>query len=127
MTARHAQAGFTLMEALVAMAVLALGAVSLLTATEGHAARISAVTDRTLARWVAEQTLTAARLGLPEETRVSVMGRAFPVEVTQTPTDDPDLSAITVDVMAPTGDSATGTLYRVTGYTITGADGEVRK
>ena len=33
---RQDDAGFTLIEALVAMAVLALGAVSLLSATQGH-------------------------------------------------------------------------------------------
>ena len=41
---RKSDAGFTLIEALVAMTVLALGAVSLLAATEGHTARITAIT-----------------------------------------------------------------------------------
>ena len=59
-------AGFTLIEALVAMVVLALGAVSLLAATEGHTARITAITDRTTARWVAENRLTELRLGLAQ-------------------------------------------------------------
>ncbi|SHF96972.1 general secretion pathway protein I [Loktanella atrilutea] len=127
MTARNPEAGFTLIEALVAMAVLALGAVSLLTATEGHAARITAVTDRTLARWAADQALTAARLGLPEEATLPIMGRDFPVKVSRRPTDDPNLTAITVDVVAPPGDSASGTLYRVTGYTVTGFNGEARE
>lgn len=124
MTARDLQSGFTLIEALVAMAVLALGAVSLLTATEGHAARISAVTDRTAARWAGEYALTAARLGLPETDTATVMNRTFPVTVTYDTTDDPGLTSIDVAVLSPSGDSAADTLYRLSGYKLTGTEAE---
>ncbi|MFC6642478.1 type II secretion system minor pseudopilin GspI [Sulfitobacter profundi] len=60
---RQADAGFTLIEALVAMAVLALGAVSLLSASEGHTRRITDLSDRVAARWAAEYRLSELRAG----------------------------------------------------------------
>ena len=76
---RDPEAGFTLIEALVAMAVLALGAVSLLSATEGHTARISDVSDRMAAKWAAEYKLTALRLGMSgaESDDIDMLGRTF--------------------------------------------------
>lgn len=121
MSPRDPEAGFTLIEALVAMAVLALGAVSLLTATEGHSARITALTERTAARWVADYSLTAERLGLALQSPVAMLGRSYPVAVTRAVTDDPDLQSISVTVMAAetaTGDNAESTLYRLTGYAL---------
>lgn len=112
--ARAPEAGFTLMEALVAMAVLAVGAVSLLTATEGHAARIGEVIDRTAARWVAEARLAELRLGVePEPGPVESYGRTWAVTAEIAPTDDPALARATVAV-APEG--AAGPLLTLTGY-----------
>ncbi|KKK60035.1 hypothetical protein LCGC14_3028410, partial [marine sediment metagenome] len=62
---RDTEAGFTLIEALVAMAVLATSAVSLLAAVETHIGRISELERRTAARWVAENALAAQTAGLP--------------------------------------------------------------
>lgn len=111
---RSSDAGFTLMEALVAMAVLAVGAVSLLGVTEGHAVRIGQVIDRTAARWAAETRLTELRLGLlPEVGLVESYGHQWAVAVETEPTDDPNLSRITVTV-APDGKS--GALVSLIGY-----------
>lgn len=111
---RSSDAGFTLIEALVAMAVLAVGAVSLLGATEGHAVRIGQVIDRTAARWAAETRLTELRLGLvPEAGPIESYGRRWAVAVDTEPTDDPDLSRITVTV-APDGEA--GALVSLVGY-----------
>ena len=121
MTLRDPQSGFTLIEALVAMAVLALGAVSLLTATEGHVARITALTERTAARWVADYSLTAARLGLDAASPVVMLGRSYPVNVTMAGTSDPDLQSISVAVSSATpatGNSSDATLSRLTGYSL---------
>jgi general secretion pathway protein I len=93
--------GFTLIEALVAMAVLALGAVSLLSAAESHTARISDVTDRVAARWAAEYHLTGLRLGVAsaeDGVPLTVYGTRFSVGTTRSETSDPDLQRVTVRV-----------------------------
>ena len=100
---QNTDAGFTLIEALVAMTVLALGAVSLLAATEGHTSRITAITDRTTARWVAENRLTELRLGLglglgQLADQTDMMGQDWQVTTTLTPTSDPGLQRVTVAV-----------------------------
>jgi len=74
------QAGFTLIETLVALAVLATGAVALLGVVEDHAGRIAGLEDRIAMRWAAENRMAARHLGiepLPQwdsvfETRFSV-------------------------------------------------------
>lgn len=115
MSRRDPEAGFTLIEALVAMVVLAVGAVSLLTATESHAARIGQVIDRTAARWAAEARLTELRLGLaPAEGPVESLGRSWVVLATSTPTDDPALARVTV--AAAPAEAAGSPLVILTGY-----------
>ncbi len=61
---RNPEAGFTLIEALVAMAVLAVSAMTLLAASERHVAQTRGLSERVLARWVAENEIAAAQLGL---------------------------------------------------------------
>ena len=121
MTQRAPQAGFTLIEALVAMAVLALGAVSLLTATEGHSARISALTDRTAARWTADYALALAGLGDTPEAEITMLGRRFSVGLDVQDVDGADLQSLTVSVFAP-GDSSDTVLYLATGYRLAGPE-----
>ncbi|APE45213.1 type II secretion system protein GspI [Sulfitobacter alexandrii] len=97
----HADKGFTLIEALVAMAVLALGAVSLLSATESHTARISDVTDRVAARWAGEYHLAELRLGVGsagDTTPLTQYGRRFTVQTIRAETSDPDLQRVTLRV-----------------------------
>ena len=108
------EAGFTLIEALVAMAVLALGAVSLLTAAEGHTARISDITDRGVARWAAQYALAEAELGLePAQGTTEFYGQQIVVTSQVTPTTDPALQRITLSA----GQRDSGqTAYRLDGY-----------
>lgn len=119
--------GFTLIEALVAMAVLAVGAVSLLTATEGHSARIGQVIDRTAARWAAEHRLTELRLGLtPTPGPVESYGRSWLVTTESAATEDPALARVTVAVAPADGRGAAasaGPLVVLTGY-LEAAEGE---
>ena len=94
-------AGFTLIEALVAMVILGLGAVSLLTAAEGHTGRITEVSDRVAARWVAENALAEAQLGLPVSTQDMTMnGQRFDLRQTAEPTDDPNVTAVQFSVLS---------------------------
>lgn len=98
-TNRHPEAGFTLIEALVAMVILSLGAVSLMSAAEGYTGRISDVTDRVAARWVAENALVEVRLGLLRDGLVIEMyGQEFDVLQELTETQDPDLKATSLRV-----------------------------
>ena len=93
------EAGFTMIEALVAMTVLALGAVSLLAATEGHTARITALSDRTAARWVAENRLADIRLGLTNlPGQEPMLGQIWQVATTLTPTTESALQRVAVAV-----------------------------
>ncbi len=113
------EAGFTLIEALVAMAVLALGAVSLLSAAEGHTKRITDLTGRVAARWVADEALTQLRLGLePQGQAVMMYGIAFDVARDRAETTDPDVQRLSVRVTRSGTDQ---TLYVLDGYVDTGA------
>lgn len=112
--ARTHDAGFTLIETLVALAILAMSAVSLLGATEAHIARINALETRAAAQWVAENYLAELTLGLTPSVAIAPMnGIAFTVEITRTPTQDPDLEQ--VDIVAR--DSTIGRDFgRLTGF-----------
>lgn len=116
--ARISDAGFTLIETLVALAILAMSAVSLLGATEAHIARINALETRAAAQWMAENYLAELTLGLTPSVAVAQMnGIAFTVDITRTPTQDPDLEQ--VDIVAR--DSTIGRDYgRLTGFIDTG-------
>jgi len=102
MTARDA--GFTLIEALVAMAVLAIASAGLIRATSAHIDLIRGVEARSIAGWVAENRLVEATLpGYPPlPATVTMLGRRWTVTSTDKPSDDPDLAAVTVTV-APAG------------------------
>ncbi|TMM51798.1 type II secretion system minor pseudopilin GspI [Sulfitobacter sabulilitoris] len=110
-------AGFTLIEALVAMSVLAIGGITLLIASEGHARRIGDLTDRTAARWVAQDALTGVSLGLDAAAaaQVPMMGAMWRVRLDRDATPDPLLTQITARVgRAP--DAPTDTLVTMTRF-----------
>lgn len=54
--------GFTLIEILVALAVLAITGVAILKVTQGHVATLSSVQELTIANWVANNQMTEATL-----------------------------------------------------------------
>jgi general secretion pathway protein I len=99
-------AGFTLIEALVAMAVLAAGAVTLLAAAERHAGIARGLGDRTVASWLAEDRLTGIALGLPGSETVDALGGVWRVETQLAPTADPELLRADVTVRAEAGGGA---------------------
>ena len=86
---RDAQSGFSLIETLVAMAVLAVSATAILSATETHTHTVAAVTDRTVARWVAQNSMVDAQSRRQVPDRVEMGPKAWLVRVDQSATADP--------------------------------------
>ena len=116
---RATDAGFTLIETLVALAVLATSAVALLGATEAHIARIGDLESRAAALWAAENALAERVLGVPmDETPDSMLGIGFALAAATTPTSDPELAR--VDITATDTQSAQ-VFARLAGFLDTGA------
>lgn len=109
MASARSDQGFTLIESLVALAILAFAAVSLLAASEAHVARIGGLESRALAEVAAENHLAELELGLAEdEAAAQLLGREFQITATRTPSPDPDLVQIDVTVT----ETATATTLR---------------
>lgn len=71
----HARAaGFTLLEVLVALAVLALAMAALVRTTALQADGLADARDRTFARWVAANAIAEAHLANPAESRTEREG-----------------------------------------------------
>jgi general secretion pathway protein I len=118
MTDRHPdpEAGFTLIETLVAMAVLAVAGVTLLTASERHAAQTGRLVDRIGARWVAENGLAAATLDIAVQPEwVKQIGREWQVSLLRARVPDSGLDQVTI-LVAPQGGDPEDTTVRLVGY-----------
>lgn len=106
--------GFTLIEALVALSILALAAVALIGATEAHIRNVNGLEARAIAQWIAENRLVELKLsgGVPPEERLSVtmLGRAWWVDSRLKPTTDPDLAAVEIRVGMAEDSQPTATL-----------------
>lgn len=113
--------GFTLIEALVALTILAIASAGLIRATEAHVDQVRGLQTRTIAQWVAENQLIELQLdpvGLVDRTdRVEMLGRAWNVSVRTGPSEDPDLSTVTVAVSLAGANSSAAVL---TGFVDTG-------
>ncbi len=112
-------AGFSLVEALVALVVLSIATLGLVRATESHIETVRGLQDRAAAQWVAENRLV--ELGLPggasaaatSASSEEMLGRRWNVAVQSRGTDDPDLARVTVAV---TPDGATTPLATLEGF-----------
>lgn len=102
----QSETGFTLIEALVAMVILAIASVGIIRAAEAHIVRLQSLERRAAAQWVAENALAEARLGLPAPATgaVLMLQWRWTVKSTLTRSDDPDLALATVQVM-PEGEA----------------------
>ncbi|AQR62271.1 type II secretion system protein GspI [Brevundimonas sp. LM2] len=109
--------GYSLMEALVALFILAIATVGLTRATQTHVDGVRGLEQRVVAQWVAENRLVELNLEgaatSPDMATVRMMARDWDVRVARRATDDPDLVAVDVAV-GPAG--ATQETVRLSGF-----------
>lgn len=114
---RANEAGFSLLEALIALAVLAIASASLVGASQVHLDSIDALEDRAIASWVAEVSLAEMRIGdAPVAASVAtrdMAGRSWRVESALIATDEPELMRVDISVGAA---NKTDTLALLTGF-----------
>ena len=113
------QRGFTLMEVLVALAVLALGMTAVIGAAGSSTRRGSELRDRTFADWVAMNELTSLRLAktVPSGSLngdADMAGEKWHWTATVTGTEDPDL--LRIDVAVAPADKPDDALETVSGF-----------
>lgn len=94
--------GFSLIEALVALAVLAIAAVGLVRAVESHIDSTRAMELRAAAMWVAENRLAEIQIADPAANapEAELLGQTWKVEVARTRTEDAGIDKIRVQVFA---------------------------
>lgn len=96
--------GFTLLEVLVALAVIALGLVALVQTAAGSARELERLRETTLATWVAADAITRVRVGegFPAPGRRDGVARMGPRdwywEMVIQPTNEPQLRRLDVRV-----------------------------
>jgi general secretion pathway protein I len=114
---RNKQRGFTLIEILVALTVFAITSSALITSMTRHVSQSSAIRDKTIAHWVAQNEMSQMRLSERYEENQSEPGRdvRFPdlgsvykevimadqewqVRITVSTTRNEDIRQIVVDV-----------------------------
>ena len=113
-----ADSGFTLIEALVAMAVLAVAATGFIRVTEAHIDTVGRIEARAGGGWVADNALTETRLGLTP-TSAPLLGRSWRTTVVAGDSGDRDVAALTISAKSD-GVRVTMRGFRDTGGT-TGA------
>jgi general secretion pathway protein I len=115
--ARFIRPGYSLMEALVALFILAIATVGLTRATQTHVDGVRGLEQRVVAQWVAENRMVELNLegaaASPDVSTVQMMGRDWAVRVARRSTDDPDLVAVEV-VVGQAG--TTSDLVRLSGF-----------
>ena len=118
--------GFTLIEILVAVAILAIVAVVILGRTGDAVSQAARIEERTLATWVAENALTAVSIvprdeqnGLPsgrssEQTRLG--GRDWRVELEYVDTSLPTFRRVDIRVFAADAPADASPAARLVGF-----------
>lgn len=72
----HADGGFTLLEVLVALVVVAVALAALLKGVSGNAVNAAYLRDKTFAQWVAMNVVAERQLGLTQKNNKSERGEA---------------------------------------------------
>ncbi len=98
------ESGFTLIEALVALAILAVAAAGLVRASEAHIDTIRGVQTRAAAQWAAENAMAELHVGAARATALpsaTLLGQTYILTAATRATDDPDLLAVKISVTPP--------------------------
>lgn len=110
--------GYSLMEAIVALFVLAVASTGLLMATQAHIDGVRGLEDRVVAQWIAENRLGELAIGETPPDQVRMMNVDWTIRAERRPTDDPDLQAVEIFVTRAGASSAAA---RLSGFVDTGA------
>jgi len=101
-----AQSGFTLLEVLIALVVVALALLALTRTAGGQVSSFDALRERTLAGWVAANVLSETRITTPfppvgkRDGRMRMADREWRWTLEVKGTDDPDMRRLDVLVFA---------------------------
>lgn len=90
--------GFSLIEALVALAVLAIATVGLMRTVQTHIDSTRGLERRAAAMWVAENRLAELEAGIAAEPQVEMLGERWRVVVDRRGTDDPEITRVRINV-----------------------------
>lgn len=101
--AHQEEAGFSLIEALVALSVLAIATVGLMQAVESHLDSTRGLERRAAAMWVAENKLAELQSGINAPETVEMMGQNWSITINSAGTSDPELRRIRV-LVTPQGE-----------------------
>lgn len=95
------EAGFTLIESMVALVILGIAAVGIVRAVEAHVDRLRQLDQRTAARWVAENALAEARLGASGigTDNTQMLQYRWTVTTRLSASEDPDLDLASIEVV----------------------------
>ncbi|WP_066800556.1 type II secretion system minor pseudopilin GspI [Sphingomonas soli] len=90
--------GFSLIEALVALAVLAIATVGLMRAVESHIDSTRGLERRAAAMWVAENRLAELEAGIAGADQVAMLDEKWQVAVNRQGTADPEIVRVRIAV-----------------------------
>lgn len=97
---RHREAGFTLIEVLVALAVISISAVALISAAESTLRRVFDIEVRRAANWIADAAMVKFELGHSEgvDGEKTLYGTSFIVTASTEPLPSSGLEKLTLEV-----------------------------
>lgn len=100
---RDGEAGFTLIETLIALAVLATASVAMMGATQAQLRQVADLEKRTAALWLAETASVERGLGLAQAnpTEAAIYGYDFRIDIQESETSDSNLQKLVIEVTDP--------------------------
>lgn len=108
--------GFSLIEALVALAILAIATVGLIRTVETHIDSTRAMEGRQAAMWVAENRLAELEARTDGAGEVEMLGRRWRVTVAERATADREIRRVRIDVYEMGGPANASPLASLDGF-----------